>query len=118
MIQTPLVHQSPALPPLPPSEISGNSGPPQIMSHSSARTPRGPPHLDDLDVNGAPPAQAARSRRISVGTRSRASWADSDGKELVAELTVLAEATCSRCGRVFSGKDTLQKHRTYSDIYN
>ncbi|KAF8337390.1 uncharacterized protein EI90DRAFT_3042815 [Cantharellus anzutake] len=118
VIQTPLMSRSPALPPLPPSESGRtppmsqtDSNPPQITPNSSARTARGsagPPPFETLDPDV--PTPVPRGRRSRAGTRSRASWVGSDGEELVAELTNLAEATCSKCGRVFSSRNTLQKH--------
>ena len=120
VIQTPLMLRSPALPPLPPSETSGHSTPQRVVPHSSAGTARGSTGalpLDALHANAAPAGPGTRSRRSAIGSRSRASWAGSDGGELVAELTILAEATCFRCGRVFSGRETLQRHRTYCKMH-
>ena len=113
-------YRSPILPPLPLSsmgrgtgstETSSSTAPVRISPKSSALSARGSagPHLESLgNESGVGGGGGARSsHRSMMGERTESTLSET----YRFQLATLADSTCAKCGRVFSGHDTLLRHR-------
>jgi hypothetical protein len=111
-------YRSPMLPPLPLSSMGRGTGstdtsrsiaPARVSPKSSALSARGSagPRIESLIKESGMGGDGRSSRRSAMGERTETTLSET----YRFQLTTLADSTCTKCGRVFSGSDTLLRHR-------